>query len=564
MSVVYNFLIDKNVTPTNADKIGVYNSSNEKVIDIDIPSSCKLDITALGTKLYSFGCISDVHITSPTAQEDYRIALQYFAQEQVDFITICGDLTQNGTTEELSTWVNFTNNYHGNVPVYAMTGNHEGRNSDIESIISTYTGHPLYYEFTQGNDVFIMFGCKADTTGILFTEAGLKWLYEKLENHRNQRVFLLQHVRPDDASGNAFGIYGSDIWSGDEQLLFEAFLRHYTNVTLFHGHSHLKFYLQYGSSTANYDTVFGINSIHIPSLSVPRDGDASGASSATYIYADSEGYIVDVYETAIVLKGRDFADSKFLPIALYKIDTPLTTIAQGTFVNPTSIPLTDITATGITLNKSTSTGNVGGTETLTYTLTPSNANIYNVTWSTSDSTVATVNDGVVTFVGEGTATITATETNSNSSDVCVYTITQSGGGETLPTYVYDDVITNVSDLNLGLRNTSNWESNKAWSGSAPYNISGGTTPSASTTRASFKPYVKLPSGSYTIGVTSTDNSQIYVRDIYATGAIAGSSTYSDGDTYTTDGTHYLKILTNTDATFGDSTGVTEVTFTEIL
>ena len=55
---------------------------------------------------------------------------------------------------------------------------------------------------------------------------------------------------------------------------------------------------------------------------------------------------------------------------------------------------------------------VGGDAlTLTPTVAPDNATDKTVTWTTSDASVATVTDGVVTAVGAGTATITATATN---------------------------------------------------------------------------------------------------------------------------------------------------------
>ena len=38
-------------------------------------------------------------------------------------------------------------------------------------------------------------------------------------------------------------------------------------------------------------------------------------------YAGSEGYVVDVYDDYIILKGRDFIKNKFLPIATYKLNT---------------------------------------------------------------------------------------------------------------------------------------------------------------------------------------------------------------------------------------------------
>ena len=62
-------------------------------------------------------------------------------------------------------------------------------------------------------------------------------------------------------------------------MVFESLMHHYKNAHHFHGHSHLKFYLQYGSDVANIDHIFGGWSIHSPSLAVPRDGDSSGASS---------------------------------------------------------------------------------------------------------------------------------------------------------------------------------------------------------------------------------------------------------------------------------------------
>jgi hypothetical protein len=146
---------------------------------------------------------------------------------------------------------------------------------------------------------------------------------------------VFHHVRPQDGCGNAFGIYNYDIWGGTEQTVFESLMTHYKNAHQFHGHSHLKFYLQYGSDIANIDHKFGGWSIHVPSLAVPRDGDPSGASSRKEVYADSEGYVVDVYENGIHLRGRDFVKGEFLPIASYWLDTTLQTIPAGTYTDST-------------------------------------------------------------------------------------------------------------------------------------------------------------------------------------------------------------------------------------
>lgn len=88
----------------------------------------------------------------------------------------------------------------------------------------------------------------------------------------------------------------------------------------------------------------------------------------------------------------------------------------GTDPSPTPEP------SSIALSESALSGVVGGSETLTYTIYPAGAT-GTVTWSSSDSNVATVNDGVVNYVAAGSATITATIDGTAISDTCSVTIT---------------------------------------------------------------------------------------------------------------------------------------------
>lgn len=67
-----------------------------------------------------------------------------------------------------------------------------------------------------------------------------------------------------------------------------------------------------------------------------------------------------------------------------------------------------VEVTQVTLNQTTASLEAGGTVTLTATVSPANATDKTVTWSTSNAGVATVSNGHVTAVAEGTATITAT------------------------------------------------------------------------------------------------------------------------------------------------------------
>ncbi len=80
--------------------------------------------------------------------------------------------------------------------------------------------------------------------------------------------------------------------------------------------------------------------------------------------------------------------------------------------------------TGVSLDPNTLTFNVGGEETLTATVAPTNATNKNVTWSSSNSAVATVDqNGNVEAVGAGTANITVTTQDGNKTATCTVTVT---------------------------------------------------------------------------------------------------------------------------------------------
>ena len=82
--------------------------------------------------------------------------------------------------------------------------------------------------------------------------------------------------------------------------------------------------------------------------------------------------------------------------------------------------------TSITLDKSELFLYTGNSETLTATIEPDNATNKNVTWSSDNEAVATVDNGKVTAMKEGTATITVTaQDGSGVSTSCSVTVTHS-------------------------------------------------------------------------------------------------------------------------------------------
>ena len=78
--------------------------------------------------------------------------------------------------------------------------------------------------------------------------------------------------------------------------------------------------------------------------------------------------------------------------------------------------------TGVTLNRSNLSLTAGGAAWLRAAVQPDNAANKMVTWSTSDASIATVTDGVVTAVAPGTATITVTTVDGGFTAICTVTV----------------------------------------------------------------------------------------------------------------------------------------------
>ena len=130
----------------------------------------------------------------------------------------------------------------------------------------------------------------------------------------------------------------------------------------------------------------------------------------------------------------------------------ITVSAVGTNVSATTetITVSVIEATGITINEGgywdTFELYEGETKQLTATIQPENTTDKTVTWSSNNTSVATVDqNGLVTAMGIGIATITATTSNglSNSTNIRVKAIEPTGitinenTGEIIPLYVGD-------------------------------------------------------------------------------------------------------------------------------
>ena len=99
------------------------------------------------------------------------------------------------------------------------------------------------------------------------------------------------------------------------------------------------------------------------------------------------------------------------------------TTEDGGFTATCAVTVSTQPTTGISLNKSTLNLVVENSEQLTATIAPVNATNQNVTWSSSDSNIASVsNSGMVTAKAAGTTTITATTEDGSFIATCDVTV----------------------------------------------------------------------------------------------------------------------------------------------
>lgn len=95
------------------------------------------------------------------------------------------------------------------------------------------------------------------------------------------------------------------------------------------------------------------------------------------------------------------------------------TACPGVTVNVVSA---NVSVSGVSLNKSSASINTGDTLNLTATVSPANATNQTVTWTSSNTSVATVVNGTVTALKSGTTTITVTTADGSKTATCVVTV----------------------------------------------------------------------------------------------------------------------------------------------
>lgn len=442
----YSCFNDFQLIPKYATKLIAIKDNTTKG-EFVIPISKRFTSGNYGEHLYSFGAISDIHIGANTSDTDLQASLTYLnANENVAFTCVSGDITNGGTDAQFTTYKSIKDTYSPNTEVYATNGNHEWRNSSFsDTLWETYMSNPRDYVLTHGKEVFIFIGIYGDADGKnTFSDTQKTWLETQLEKYKNTRVFLFEHYFINGTgNGNYNSLYPVNtlVYNQAHGLWLLNLLKQYKNVFLVTGHSHLKFITQELDKRITIcNNVGGTETgymLHIPSIAIPRD-IIDGTSISDYLYAQSEGVVIDVYENCILYRGRNFVDEKFIPIGqfiLQKTQGTLPTVNTYTITNTLSNCISSNSATSVEEGSSYSaiisasdgyaissiTVTMGGTDITSTAVNNNTISISNVTGNIVITATAEV-DGINVIWTKGTKIdkTTGAESSSNAYEASNY------------------------------------------------------------------------------------------------------------------------------------------------
>ena len=169
-----------------------------------------------------------------------------------------------------------------------------------------------------------------------------------------------------------------------------------------------------GDNSGNQTTTVEVSGIELDSLSMTLEVGATGNLKATVKPENASDKTVTWSSSDTAVATVDGSGK----VTAVKAGTATITAKAGNVTASCSVTVKEknVSVTEISVNKTTLELAVGGAETLTVTVKPGNASDKTVTWSSSDTAVATVDgNGKVTAVKAGSATITAKAGNVTAS-----------------------------------------------------------------------------------------------------------------------------------------------------
>ena len=315
--------------------------------------------------LYTFGSISDPQIANqgtssyPNDETHLRAALETLAKRAVDFTIVSGDVVNdqnNGSyASEYKTYQRILADSSYSAPIYEANGNHDvgtawDKNGNhynynapfikatgLDNKKATIDAGKPYFEITEPTtgDHFIFMALEGGfytNKGPQFSTAQLDWLEGLLKKYNNdgKNIFIIEHANIGGwGSGDKLTTpYYYDlalVKSNSDVSRFVKLMETYKDCVIITGHTHLQ--LEAKDSWVgqyNYSDNNGTSAVMIHNSAIGGVRRLiNGSVNRDAVLGLSEGYIVEVYENAILFNGANMYDNTIMPQCSYIV--PMTT-----------------------------------------------------------------------------------------------------------------------------------------------------------------------------------------------------------------------------------------------
>ena len=463
-------------------------TSGDQIKHGDIPDYIKDAALALAKKVkekqtpgtITFISMSDAHQSETAANvktgnlhAGMAAKVLAYALPNIDFCCYLGDYTEGNSTTTLAEGREHFSEINADIdeafegiPQFRTLGNHDSLQyskdqngavlsvDELHSLCGSYNKEVTYGDEMQGycwRDFeakklrVICLNTSENTEKEYVSDAQKKWLaYTLLSAGRKTgwSIIILSHHPLDWGNvcqlSNIINMYhtGGSISIGGQTIDF-AGENKATILAAVHGHVHCFKAARLNKIEGNVGTEYDVWRIATPNMCFNRNNEYGSNTGPEY-------YGIEFGESTTYNKTSGGAnDTAFVVNVINPAQQKIYSFCYGAgYDREIFTGVQTIAVTGITLNASSGELTVGGEVTLTPTVLPSTASNKAVTWSSSKPAVASVNNGLVKALTEGTTTITATTVDGGftaSYDLTVKKV-QPAVVDLISTYGYADNI----------------------------------------------------------------------------------------------------------------------------
>ena len=323
------------IIPEGADRLLVYtkihgtDKFSTQSVEALLPENSAYSITK--EPIMSFVVVSDTHLRSSdtsAANVKFRDMLSDVNSMLPDAagIFINGDNINSGRDlsdtlvprAELAKLVEYATDLT-EIPIFMGVGNHDlwpNASRDTMKILFANTAtlpdgtHPtsIHYDFYLNGYHFVFVGDDdGDPTYATLSASTLTWLDETLAEGYSSGAptFIFMHQAITNTVAGSLTDFGQE-WDGITNAVeVRSILAKYPQAILFSSHSHY--------------SMDSVRNAYSGGDTFPFNFNTGSLADVSDLPKEAQGYIVEVYEDAVILKGRDFAANEWKGSAQYAV-----------------------------------------------------------------------------------------------------------------------------------------------------------------------------------------------------------------------------------------------------